>query len=111
MNLEDSQAECLGGSICNLTEAKFVASLARAVRNEVSGKYSVGILTFYNKQRAKIRESLRELRVPVFDERHQNQNAKDAVSIRSVDSFQVTFMTSILEQNLHKNDFLKKMVL
>ena len=55
MNLEDSQQECHGSLIGNPTEAKFVAGLAKYVKRELEraeqGHKSVGILTFYNKQR------------------------------------------------------------
>merc|ERR1712051_210531 len=55
MNLEDSQQECHGSLIGNPSEAKFVAGLAKYVKRELEraeqGHKSVGILTFYNKQR------------------------------------------------------------
>ena len=60
MNLEDSQQECHGSLIGNPSEAKFVAGLAKYVKRELEraeqGHKSVGILTFYNKQRRFVAE-------------------------------------------------------
>jgi len=68
MNLEDSQQECHGSLIGNPGEAKFVAGLAKYVKRELEradqGHKSVGILTFYNRQRRLILDELRKLRVP-----------------------------------------------
>lgn len=91
MNLEDSQVESQNGSFWNIQEARAVAKLAKAVKKELEENVSIGILTFYNSQRAKIRQCLKDLKIQTFDERQQSagMDNKNAVSIRSVDGFQV----------------------
>ena len=68
MNLEDSQQESHTSLIGNYVEAKFVAGLAKHIKRELErqgeGHRSLGILTFYNRQRRLIFDELRKLRVP-----------------------------------------------
>ena len=100
MNLEDSQQECHGSLIGNSAEAKFVAGLAKHVKRELErhgeGHKSLGILTFYNRQRRLILEELKKMRVAVIDERQQQHPDENAISVRSVDGFQVRFTYLIL---------------
>ena len=106
MNLEASQAEMRGNSICNPDEAKFVAKLAKYVsceleknrKSSTGGPSSVGILTFYNTQRWKIKEALRELRVAYNDDRHGSKYDENAISVRSVDGFQVKLYSILGEK-------------
>ena len=99
MNLEDSQEECHGSSsIWNPLEARFVAGLAKHVKTELEkrkDKKSVGILTFYNRQKSGIRKVLQDMHVPVADDRQSGRMSQEFVSIRSVDGFQVSWKISI----------------
>ena len=101
LSLEKSQQECQGSLIWNPIEAKFVASLAKFVARDLvkrgHNQTSIGILTFYNKQKNMIRNALQDLNVPLTEDFKQQQGTKSGeadsipVSVRSVDGFQVRF--------------------
>ena len=79
MNLESSQEQCQGGNIWNSSEAKFVANLAKETKRQLQilgERKSIGILTFYNRQKTEIRKHLKE---------------DEDICIRSVDGYQVGY--------------------
>lgn len=82
MNLEESQAQVLGGSLLNQVEANFVAHLACEVRTQLNQhenlrNASIGVLTFYNRQRSAISKALGK------------NESEMRISVKSVDAFQV----------------------
>jgi len=82
--LEDSSEDVAeGSSTCNYEEARFVASLTQYIRDYLAGKNekkSIGIITFYNKQKTEIMKALRNLNVSYGDD--------NLISVRTVDGFQ-----------------------
>ena len=88
LHLEDSVEDVQGSSIWNHAEAKFVADLTEFIKDHCANKRdkkSIGIITFYNSQKAEIIKALRKRQVPVGDELGKEQ---EFVTCRSVDGFQ-----------------------
>jgi hypothetical protein len=104
MNLESGQEESEAGSIWNSVEAKFVAQLAKSVKVQLerrNEKKSVGILTFYNRQKTMICQELRQLNVRYSDDK-KDTNEKDVIVVKSVDGFQVK-LENFVDFNIFQN--------
>ncbi len=106
LNLKSSRQRMDGGNISNPMEAKFVAKLARAVRDNLDEglgwsmrrSFSIGIITFYNRQRNVITNELRRLGLRVAHDKpdHNSDASEDgevaeadnAIIVKTVDGFQ-----------------------
>ena len=96
LSLEDSNEEVQGGSTWNYEEAKVVAGLTRYLRDYLSAKNerkSIGIITFYNRQKSEIMKSLRNMNIPFGDK------SDDLITVRTVDGFQGSECDIIVRMN------------
>ena len=85
LSLEDSYEEVQGGSTWNYEEAKVVAGLTRYLRDYLAAnneRKSIGIITFYSRQKSEIMKSLRNMNIPFGDK------SEDLITVRTVDGFQ-----------------------
>lgn len=93
LNLNTSTEEQIGGNIWNYREALMVARLTQIIKaklekcNELK---SIGVLTFYAKQRNHLSLELQQRGIKVADDKHNSNEppSPQSVVVRTVDGFQ-----------------------